>query len=141
MSQTLSSSIALICPTCADGEQFVDKYKGVRSGERGGGQIDSVSLNFMEIPVILISSADLTSEHVLTHELTHGLGKKLKGRTSKAWVTGEKYTWDHVNCEHNMDNGQRRRAGAVMTNKDSDPVDWAAYWEWLYGAQNLRLKP
>jgi hypothetical protein len=120
---------------------FVDKFGGLRGGQRGGGEIDSVSLNFMDIPVIMISSGDLTSKQVLTHELTHALGKKLKGRVSEAWVTGRQYTWDHVDCKHNMDNAQRRRPTAVMTNKDSDPVDWAAYWEWLYGAHNLRLKP
>jgi hypothetical protein len=88
---------------------FVDRYDGVRAGDREGQAINNGSLNFAYLPVILISSDDLKdSKHILTHELTHGLGKKLLGRYSRPFVNAEQYTWDHVDCVPNMDDAPRQ---------------------------------
>lgn len=64
---------------------FVDSFNKVAFDTA---KVDT-SGNFAKIPVILITSADKTSAHIVTHELVHGLGKgAIRGSppTSVPWV-------------------------------------------------------
>lgn len=107
----------------------------------------NVSGNFSDIPVILVTSADKTSPHIVTHELIHGLGKgTVRGEsgeppTAIPWV-GESpdrdNTWHEGGCDIEMGNASRTNPSEPMNKSDTSPMDWASYFQFLRIARTIR---
>lgn len=68
---------------------FVDPFKEVVYNKR---PVD-VSGNFADIPVILITRADKTSAHIVTHELIHGVREDALRRWAMLFVAIHLFQW------------------------------------------------
>jgi hypothetical protein len=125
---------------------FVDAYDEV---EFTTNRWSSVSANYAYYPLILITAKDKAKEHILTHELTHGLGKQLKPSVASSastkvtapagsepyydGVANSKSAWDEAPCAEDMGN-----PGDLSAAKNDAPVDWASYWEYTKVAKTLK---
>lgn len=112
---------------------FVDKFNAVQYWQR----IDRVAGNFDKIPVILVPDPpDSGSNNIISHELVHGFGKVLNGKSTRPFADGinRKNTWDEGGCGIEMGNAQRNAPTAPMNKLDTAPLDWGSYWQFQKNA-------
>lgn len=127
---------------------FVDPFNKVAYDRV---EVDT-SGNFADIPVILITSADKASSHIVTHELVHGLGKGIiRGSPPRSirWVDAPNTsapesvangnnTWLEGGCREEMGNAVRRSSSVPLMKSDTAPMDWASYIQYLKLSKSIR---
>jgi len=119
---------------------FVDKFAEIEFTP-GSGRIDSVSGNLWDVPVILMRSNDSEAAHIATHELIHGLGKRITKDRSNGFVGDpevQNNTWGDGACAIDMGT-PKRGAGAqgAFANKETDLLDWAGYYHMTVNEKNV----
>ena len=111
---------------------FVDDFQEVVYEPQGtGGRVNSVSGNFSDIPVILITAHDQNAGNIVTHELIHGLGKPIHNLRSHAFDNSSATvdnTWSEGPCQTDMGNPKRQGGPkGPFSNPSTDLMDWASY--------------
>ena len=113
---------------------FTGDYKNMRfDGHKS--RITSVSANFSGWPLMLIPHLDKDSNNILTHELTHALGKKIVNKKglpkTKLDPKSKKLAWEENPCNKTAIANFPRTDPTKPYNLPGYPnrlLDFAEYW-------------